>query len=106
MSFVYDLDEEAMSDLPTIVRRSKEDCPPETELVLGRTHADILARLTKVMVYYHEVLSHENVFFFFFDEKGPKAYKKLRKKEKKDQQALQDALKREKQSLLLAKGYI
>jgi len=66
-SFVYELDPEYDQDLPTTVKRSKEDCPETKELVLAKTHPEILSKIQKIMVYYKQ---------------GAKAYKKMKRKEK------------------------
>jgi hypothetical protein len=69
-TFLYDLDEEANQDLPTTVHRSKE-ADHGSQLELAVTHPDILARITKIMIYYTQ---------------GAKAYKKLKKKQKKEKE--------------------
>jgi hypothetical protein len=69
-TFLYDLDEEANQDLPTTVHRSKE-IDHGSQLELAVTHPDILARITKIMIYYTQ---------------GAKAYKKLKKKQKKEKE--------------------
>jgi hypothetical protein len=47
--------------------RSKDDVPPGRELMASVFHPELLSKITAIMVYLHQ---------------GPKAYKKLKKKEK------------------------
>jgi len=70
-TFVYELDTDSDQDLPTTVHRSREAFDQGKQLELAVTHPDILARITKIMVYYTQ---------------GAKAYKKLKKKQKKEKE--------------------
>eukprot|EP01120_Amphizonella_sp_Union-15-10_P007693 TRINITY_DN2624_c1_g1_i1.p1 TRINITY_DN2624_c1_g1~~TRINITY_DN2624_c1_g1_i1.p1 ORF type:complete len:626 (+),score=181.77 TRINITY_DN2624_c1_g1_i1:43-1878(+) len=79
-SYVYELDQEYDQELPTTVKRSKEDCPETKELVLARTHPEILTKIQKIMVYYKQ---------------GAKAYKKMKRKEKAKRKREEEKLKEE-----------
>lgn len=69
--FVYELNPEVNQDIPTTVKRSKDVCPDASNYREAKTHPDILARITKIMVYYTQ---------------GAKAYKKMQKKQKKKEE--------------------
>jgi len=48
------LESENVNSIPTIVQRSKDDCPDIDETVLGKTHQDILDKISKIMVHAKE----------------------------------------------------
>eukprot|EP00884_Botryococcus_braunii_P006803 jgi/Botrbrau1/16123/Bobra.7_2s0083.2 len=51
-AFVYDLDEHfSTTDIPTTLRRSKADCPPVGEMVMGMVDSNLLERISKIMSY-------------------------------------------------------
>ncbi|CAI5473859.1 unnamed protein product [Closterium sp. Yama58-4] len=50
-SFVFDMDDEFRSEIPTTVHRSKADCPPPQDLVSASQDAPVLDRVTHVISY-------------------------------------------------------
>ncbi|KAK9916318.1 hypothetical protein WJX75_001184 [Coccomyxa subellipsoidea] len=51
-AFVYELeDDEYGSDIPTTLRRSKLDCPPMVDSLMGGVDGKLLERLAKIMSY-------------------------------------------------------
>lgn len=50
-AFVYEMEDPLGPDLPTMLRRSKEDCPKVHETVLGAVDGSVLERIAKIMSY-------------------------------------------------------
>lgn len=50
-AFVYELGEAHAPDAPTLLRRSKEDCPKVRETMLGAVDSTVLERMAKIMSY-------------------------------------------------------
>ncbi|KAL3154131.1 hypothetical protein ABBQ32_013660 [Trebouxia sp. C0010 RCD-2024] len=51
-AFVYDLEEQdSNTDVPTTLRRSKEDCPPPVPVMSGHVDSAVLERMAKIMSY-------------------------------------------------------
>eukprot|EP00897_Mesotaenium_endlicherianum_P005466 jgi/Mesen1/4948/ME000247S04235 len=49
--FVYDMDEDFRSEIPTTVHRSKSDCPAPPDTVAVAVDAPVLDRISKIMAY-------------------------------------------------------
>lgn len=50
-AFVFELDDPAAPDVPTTLRRSKEDCPRPPETAMGVLDVGVLQRIAKIMSY-------------------------------------------------------
>ncbi|KAL0026471.1 hypothetical protein WJX77_001145 [Trebouxia sp. C0004] len=51
-AFVYDMEEhDSNTDVPTTLRRSKEDCPPPVQYISGYVDNAVLERMGKIMSY-------------------------------------------------------
>lgn len=50
-AFLYELDGPFASDVPTTLRRAKEDCPKPKELMYASTDGAVLERLVKIVAY-------------------------------------------------------
>ncbi|CAL5227428.1 g10390 [Coccomyxa viridis] len=56
-AFLYELDDEGFNaDIPTTLRRSKADCPPAVESMLGSADGNVLERIAKIMSYMRPAL--------------------------------------------------
>eukprot|EP01125_Pyxidicula_operculata_P018840 TRINITY_DN6744_c0_g1_i1.p1 TRINITY_DN6744_c0_g1~~TRINITY_DN6744_c0_g1_i1.p1 ORF type:complete len:643 (+),score=203.61 TRINITY_DN6744_c0_g1_i1:6-1934(+) len=74
--FVYDLDPEVNQEIPTTVKRSKDSCPDASQFIVAQTHPEIMNRISKIMIYYTQ---------------GAKAYRKMKKKQKRDKELAEQA---------------
>jgi IK cytokine len=50
-AFVYDMDDPEAGDIPTTLRRSKEDCPKVQEMSMGGLDAAVLDKIARIMSY-------------------------------------------------------